>query len=121
MRGAVPVAVALLLCVGVRAQEGAATSVDITAEPHHTLLLENSQARVFHLRLQPGEATLPHRHRNIYAYLSLRPITIANDVRGRPPVVVGLEANEVHTSKGGFTITERNKSSDPATCLLSRR
>jgi hypothetical protein len=54
----------------------------------------------------------------LYAYLSLRPVTLANEVRGRPPVVVELEGGEVHTSKGGFTLAERNKSPDAAALIV---
>lgn len=112
------VIVALLVCAAAQAQESPAAPVDISAEPHHTVLLENPEVRVFRLELQPGKATVLHRHKNLYAYLSLRPVTIANEVRGRPPVIVSLEGSEVHTSKGGFTLAERNKSSQPADLLV---
>jgi hypothetical protein len=92
--------------------------VDISGEPHHSVWFENRDVRVFRLKLQPGEVTVPHRHKNLYAYLSLHPLTIANEVRGRPPVIVTLESSEVHTSKGGFTLAERNKSSGPADLLV---
>jgi hypothetical protein len=109
---------ALLLCASAVAQEDTVAPVDLANEPHHKMLFENPQVRVFRLQLQPGEATLPHRHKSLYAYLSLRPVTIANEVRGRPPVVVSLEGSEVHTSKGGFTLVERDKSSEPADLLV---
>jgi hypothetical protein len=86
----------------------------VSKEPHHKLLFENPQVRVFRLELQSGEGTLPHRHEHSYAYFSLNTVTIANEVRGRPPVVVELDAGEVHTSKGRFTLTERNKSREPS-------
>lgn len=108
----------LLLCTAVQAQKNAAAPVDIADEPHHKVLFENSQVAVFRLALQPGEATVPHRHKRFYAYLSLRPVTIANEVRGRPPVVVNVEGGELHTSKSGFTLVERNKSSEPADLLV---
>lgn len=81
-------------------------------------MFENSAVRVFRLKLQPGEATAPHHHKNLYAYLSLHSVTIANEVRGRSPVVVNLEGGEVHTSKGGFVLAERNKSPEPADLLV---
>lgn len=118
MKIPVSVVVALMVCTAAQAQEGPAAPVDISGEPHHALLLENPEVRVFRLEIKSGEATLPHRHKNLYAYLSLHPITIANEVRGRPPVVVSLEGSEVHTSKGGFTLTERNKSSEAADLLV---
>jgi len=110
---------ALVLCTVVSGQEHPSTAVlDLSKEPHHKVLLENSQVRAFRLELQPGEATLSHRHERPYAYLSLQPVTIANEVRGRPPVVVELEAGEVHTSKGRFTLAERNKSQELANLIV---
>lgn len=110
-------AVALLSTMG-WSQEGSPAPAEIVAEPHHTLLLQNPEVRVFRLKLQPNEATFPHRHNTFYAYLSLRPATIGNEVRGRQPVVTQIEAAELHTSKGGFTVAERNNSSEPADLLV---
>lgn len=95
-----------------------AAVLELTKEPHHKLLFENPQVRVFRIELQPDEGTLPHRHERPYAYLSLHPATIANEVRGRSPVIVDLDAGEVHTSKGRFTLAERNKSPIPADLLF---
>jgi uncharacterized RmlC-like cupin family protein len=53
-----------------------------------------------------------------YAFLSLRPVVIGNEVRGRQPVMTRIEAGELHTSKGGFTVAERNNSSEPADLLV---
>jgi hypothetical protein len=100
------------------AEERSVAPVEIADEPHHTVLVENSAIRVLRLRLQPGEATLPHRHKNLYAYLSLNSVTIANEVQGRHPVIVNLESGDVHTSKGGFTLVEGNKSTEPADLLV---
>ena len=105
-------------CAAVLAQQPEPTAVEIADEPHHTLVLRNEQVRVFRLRLQPGEVTLPHRHAVFYAFLSLRPAVIGNEVRGRQPVVTHAEAGELHTSKGGFTLAERNNSSEPADLLV---
>jgi quercetin dioxygenase-like cupin family protein len=111
--------VPFLLCTALWSQQSPSTApLDLSKEPHHELLFENSQVRVFRLELQPGEGTLPHRHERSYAYLSLRSLTIANEVRGRAPVVVELDAGEIHTSKGGFTLAERNKSPEPADLIV---
>jgi hypothetical protein len=109
---------AALICALAWSQESRSTSVEIVDEPHHTLLLQNPEVRVFRLKLQPNEVTLPHRHKSFYAYLSLRPVTIGNEVRGRQPVVTDIEAAELHTSKGGFTVAERNNSSEAADLLV---
>lgn len=92
--------------------------VDMSKEPHHRMLFENSVVRVFRVELQSGEVTIPHRHEHWYAYLSLHSSTIANEVHGRTPVIVTLENGEVHTSKGGFTLAERNKSAEPADLIV---
>jgi quercetin dioxygenase-like cupin family protein len=118
MKAGVSIAATVLVGATIRGQEGPAAPADISGEPHHTVVFENSAVRVFHVKLQPGEATKPHHHKNLYAYLSLYPVSIAAEVRGRPPVVVSLEAGELHTSKGGFTLAERNKSPTPADLLV---
>jgi quercetin dioxygenase-like cupin family protein len=115
MRYALLFTVALLLSVrSIKSQSGHAPALSIKKEPHHSLVFENEHVRVFHLALQPNEATKPHRHPSFYAYLSLRPVTISNEVAGRSPVITHLEAGEVRTSKGGFEVAERNTSTDVA-------
>jgi quercetin dioxygenase-like cupin family protein len=108
----------LVACTPGLAQQPGPAAVEIADEPHHSLLLRNAQMRVFRLKLQPGEATLPHHHGVFYAFLSLRPVVIGNEVRDRQPVVTRIEAGELHTSKGGFTLAERNSSSEPADLLV---
>jgi quercetin dioxygenase-like cupin family protein len=101
-----------------RAQENPGKVLEIAEEPHHSLLLQNDEVRVYRLKLQPGEVTLPHRHKSFYAYLSVTPATIGNEVRGRPPVITKLVAGELHTSKGGFNLAERNNSPQPVDLLI---
>ena len=108
----------LFVVMSAWAQDAPPTEVKIGNEPHHALSFENDQVRVFHVKLEPNEATLPHRHESTYAYLSLRPITISHEVRGRQPVLTELEAGEFHTSKGGFTVAERNNSLEQADLIV---
>ena len=112
--GVLLLATLLLFPVLVRPQTGETASIVIDKEPHHSLAFENDCVRVFHLRLQPNEATKTHRHPSFYAYFSSQPVTIANEVTGRAPVITQLEAGEVRTSKGGFNVAERNKSDEQA-------
>lgn len=118
MKLAVSALATALLCTPGWSQEAPSAPVEVVDEPHHTLLLQNPEARVFRLKLQPNEVTLPHRHKAFYAFLSLRPVTISNEVRGRQPVVTHIEATELHTSKGGFALAERNNSTEPADLLV---
>ncbi len=96
------------------AQADSATPISIDNEPHHSLTFKNDRVVVFHLQLQPNEATETHRHPSFYAYFSLEPVTISNEVAGHPPVLTQLEPGDLRTSKGGFNVAERNKSSGPA-------
>src|SRR5689334_1661157 len=45
--------------------------VAITAEPHHHLLLENQQVRVWLAEVAPHDSTLMHRHDHDYAFVSI--------------------------------------------------
>jgi quercetin dioxygenase-like cupin family protein len=97
---------------------GVPKEIGIADEPHHSLLLRNDKVSVFRLKLQPNEATLPHRHEGFYVYMGMREVSIGNEVRGHAPVAVQLVPGEVHTSKGGFTVAERDNSSGPADIVV---
>jgi hypothetical protein len=103
----------LFVALPLSTQDNSSVAVEIADEPHHHLDLQNDEVRVFHLKLGPHEATLPHRHKSFYAYLSLSSATISNEVRGRQPVVTHLDADDLHTSKGGFSLMERNQLPEP--------
>ena len=92
--------------------------IDISSEPHHKLLLENDKVRVFRLNLQPKDATELHWHAGYYAYISFKPAEISNEVPGHPAVRTKLAENELHTSKGTFSLVERNTSANPAEMLV---
>lgn len=110
--------IALLLGASTTAQSTPPSVVDLASESHHAIVLENEHVRVFRLSLKPGEATAPHRHKGFYLYFTLHPLTISNEVRGREPVLTELAAGEIRTSKGGFTLSERNQSSGSAELLV---
>jgi len=87
--------------------------VEITAEPHHHLALENSYVRVFKVEVAPHEATLMHRHRHDYIFVTLGASEISNDVEGKPPVTLKLQDGETHFSPGDFAHIARNLASTP--------
>ena len=93
-----------------------ATTVD--SEPHHKLLLQNDKVRVYRLELAKNKATSPHRHAAPYVFIALTPATIANEVHGRASVVSTLEYGELRSSKGGFTVAERNAGSEPLSLIV---
>jgi len=106
----------MLVCpIMVRSQT---TTISIEKEPHHSLTFENDRVRVFHLQLEPNEATKTHRHPSFYAYFSLGSVTISNEVSGHAPVVTQLEPGKLRTSKGGFNVAELNKSAERADVFI---
>jgi quercetin dioxygenase-like cupin family protein len=72
-----------------------APEVDITAEPHHHLVLANDQVRVFNVDVPPQSETLLHRHAHDYIYVMLGPSEIVNAIAGKDPVTVKLQADQV--------------------------
>lgn len=108
----------LLLPTLGRPQTGQPTPVPVEREPHHSLTFENDRVRVLHLHLLPNEVTETHRHPSFYAYFSLQPATISNEVAGHAPIVTQLEQAELRTSKGGFNVAERNKSVVPVDVVI---
>jgi len=79
-----------------------ASEVAISAEPHHHLVLENAQVRVFQVEVAPHAATLMHRHDHDYLFITLGAAEIENDVAGKPPVTLKLQDGETRFSTGGF-------------------
>ncbi len=78
------------------------SEVEITAEPHHHLALENAYVRAFKVEVPPGQATLMHRHRHDYIYVVLGRTEISNEVEGKAPVTMKLQDGETHSLDGGF-------------------
>jgi quercetin dioxygenase-like cupin family protein len=87
--------------------------VEITAEPSHHLALQNSYVRVFQVEVAPHAATLMHRHRHDYIFVTLGPSQISNEVAGKPPVTLKLQDGEVHASDGNFAHIARNLADTP--------
>jgi quercetin dioxygenase-like cupin family protein len=101
--------VPLLLVIALSAQ----TKVDITAEPHHHLTLENKYVRVFDVSVPPGQATLPHVHSHDYVYVAIGPSEITNQVEGKPVTQTKLQDGQTQAVDGGFTHVVRTVSSTP--------
>jgi quercetin dioxygenase-like cupin family protein len=87
--------------------------VEITAEPHHHLVLENRYVRVFKVEVGPHEATLLHRHRHDYVYVTLGASEISNEVQGKPPATIKLQDGEVKFTPGNFAHIARDVAVTP--------
>jgi quercetin dioxygenase-like cupin family protein len=100
----------LLLALAVSAQTA---EVELTAEPSHHLAFENQYVRVFQLDLAPHAATLMHRHRHDYIFVTLGDAEISNEVAGKPPVTLKLHDGEVRATDGNFAHIARNLAATP--------
>ena len=87
--------------------------VEITSEPSHHLVLENESVRVFKVEVAPHAATLLHRHRHDYIFVTLGDAHISNEVEGKAPVEVKLTDGDVRFTDGNFAHVTRNLSDQP--------
>lgn len=91
----------------------AAEEVEITAEPSHHLAIENAYVRAFKVSVAPHAATLMHRHRHDYVFVTLGDTSISNEVEGKEPVQVKLSDGDTRFAAGNFAHIARNLSDTP--------
>lgn len=89
------------------------TEVETTSEPSHHLALENEYVRVFKVEVPPHAATLLHRHRHDYVFVTLGGADISNEVEGKPPVEVKFADGDARFVEGNFAHVARNLSDQP--------
>jgi quercetin dioxygenase-like cupin family protein len=103
----------LLIPFFVLASFGAVQEVEITAEPSHHVALENEYVRVFQVEVAPHTATLMHRHRHDYFYVTIGDAQISNEVEGKPPVEVKFADGETRFAPGNFAHIAKNLADQP--------
>jgi quercetin dioxygenase-like cupin family protein len=96
-----------------KAQTKAPSEVEITSEPNHHLVFQNTYVRVFQVEVAPNSATLMHRHRHDYTFVTLGPSQISNEVEGKPPVTLNLHDGETRFAPGNFAHRARNLADTP--------
>src|SRR5438552_5407537 len=89
------------------------SEVEITAEPHHRLSLENQYVRVFKVDVPPHESTLMHRHCHDYIFVTLGASEVSNEVEGKPAATLKLEDGETRFTPGNFSYISLNLASTP--------
>lgn len=94
-------------------QSNSASAVEITAEPSHHLVLQNRYVRVFQVEVAPHGATLMHRHRHDYVFVTLGTAQISNEVEGKPAVSLKLNDGETRFTSGNFAHVARNLADSP--------
>jgi quercetin dioxygenase-like cupin family protein len=87
--------------------------VEITSEAHHHQVLENDFVRVFKVEVGPHDATLMHRHRHDYLYISIGPADVSNEVEGKPPVELKLHDGQTGFLAANFAHIARNLADTP--------
>lgn len=109
-----PLVCFLVLCACAAGQTAPATApVEITAEPFHHLVLKNRKVRVFSVEVPPKAATLMHRHRSDYVFVTLGESVVRNERQGEKPGELRLADGDVRFSKGGFAHIARNLGEAP--------
>lgn len=91
----------------------AAQEVEITAEPHHQLVLANERVRVFKVEIPPQAETLMHWHRHDYVYVTLGHSQVVNTVKGKDPARVEMQDGQTGFLAGGYAHMARNLSGEP--------
>ena len=103
----------LILLVAFTRLGQSASEVEITAEPHHHLSLENEYVRVFKVEVPAHEATLMHRHRYDYLFVTLGASEVSNEVEGKPAATLKLQDGETRFTPGNFVHLARNLAATP--------
>jgi hypothetical protein len=101
----------ILFCLFVLAAQ--APEVELSAEPHHHLTLENKFVRVYNVEVAPHTDTLMHWHRHDYIAVNLGAAEVVNAVKDTPPVTIKLEDGETHFTPATFAHVARNQTDQP--------
>ena len=104
---------AALLIFPLLAAFAAAPEVEITSEPSHHLAIENEHVRVFQVEVAPHAATLLHRHRHDYLFVTLGDSHVVSEAADKPPVDVKLADGETRFTSGNFAHLAKNLSDQP--------
>lgn len=111
--GAMKRVLPLFLLIAMLAAYAAAPEVEITSEPSHHLALENEYLRVFKVEVAPHAATLMHRHRHDYVFVTLGDSHISNDVDGKAPADVKFADGDTRFAPGNFAHLVKNLAETP--------
>jgi hypothetical protein len=84
------------------------TSVPISEEHHHHLVLANSFIQAYEVEVPPHDSTLLHRHDQDYVYIVFGDADITNAVENKEPVKAHLTDTMVNFAKGPFAHIARD-------------
>jgi hypothetical protein len=95
------------------AAQATAPEVELSAEPHHHLTLENKYVRVYHVEVPPHSETLMHHHRHDYFAVNLGPAEVINAVKDKPPVTIKLQDGQITFAAAAFAHIVSNQTDQP--------
>jgi quercetin dioxygenase-like cupin family protein len=101
------------LITALLAAQALAPEVELNAEPHHHLTLENKYVRVYNVEVPPHADTLMHWHRHDYIYVTLGATEVVNAVKDKPPATIKLQDGETRFSPAPFAHIARNQTDQP--------
>jgi len=87
--------------------------VEITSEPSHHLVLENTFVRVFAVSVDPGKSSLMHHHGHDYLSVSLGDAQIMNTKQGTQPVAASFKDGDVRFTPAGLVHAVSNSGTTP--------
>ena len=105
--------VLLCLVATILVAQATAPEVEITAEPHHHLTLENKSVRVFYVEVDPNTETQMHWHRHDYIAIALGPAEISNTVKDEPPATVKFQDGDTRFTSATFAHFVRDIGDQP--------
>ncbi len=76
--------------------------VEITAEPHHHLVVENKFVRAFAFSVDPGQSTLMHRHGHDYISIFVGDTQTMNAKEGAQPAPATFKDGDVKFAACGW-------------------
>ncbi len=93
--------------------QAAGPEVEITAEPHHHLTIDNQSVRAYYVEIPPHGETLMHWHRHDYFFVSIGPADIVNEVKDKLPASLKFQDGETRFAPATFAHIARNVSDQP--------
>ncbi len=76
--------------------------VDVSAEPHHHLVLDNLFVKAYSVQVAPKDSTLMHRHAKDYLSIAVGDSEIQNTKQGAQPVTVKFKDGDTRYTPGGL-------------------
>lgn len=107
-----PFTLLLLFVLPLLAQQAQAP-VEITSEPHHHQVLDNTFVRVFAVSIDPGASTLMHHHGHNYLGISIGDAQFTNAKEGAQPVAVTFKDGDTRYTPAGLNHAITNTASTP--------